>query len=132
YRACCPCRCGTDPRAWAGERRSKGARAMIIPMAKVRVLGPRGQLDDTLRVLQDFGLLHLTDASGHGGLVAPSSDPRDARHRRQLAHAIEDIDQTLAILGARPLPLAAEPANARMLPRWVALARRTRRHAQQN
>lgn len=105
---------------------------MIIPMAKVRVLGPREQLDDTLRVLQDFGLLHLNDASGHGGLVAPSSDPRAVRHRRQLAHAIEDIDQALAILGVRPLPLAIGPANAGMLPRWVALARRARRQAKRN
>lgn len=105
---------------------------MIIPMAKVRVLGPRAQLDDTLRVLQDFGLLHLNDVSSHGGLVPPTTDARDARHRRQLAHAIEDIDQAMGILGVMPLPLAAIPIDSRSIPRWVALARRTRRIAQQN
>jgi len=35
---------------------------MIVPMAKVRILGPRAQLSVTLRVIQDFGLVQVAEA----------------------------------------------------------------------
>lgn len=105
---------------------------MIIPMVKVRVLGPRDGLDDTLRALQDFGLLHLNDASAHGGLAMARADPRETRHRRQLAHALEDIGQTIRILGPLAVPVVAVTSNRGLQPRWIALARRTRRVAERN
>lgn len=105
---------------------------MIIPMVKVRVLGPREQLDEALRTLQDFGLLHLNDVSGHAGLGSAIATPRDARHRRQVAHAIDDIEQAVAILGTAATSVASAPVRERFDPRWLHRARRVRRGAEQN
>lgn len=105
---------------------------MIIPMVKVRVLGPREQLDEALRTLQDFGLLHLNDISGHAGLGSSMATPRDARHRRQVAHAIDDIEQGVAILGAVTTSSVSAPTRERFDPRWLHRARRVRVGAEQN
>jgi V/A-type H+-transporting ATPase subunit I len=71
---------------------------MIIPMAKVRILGPRDRIDDTLSALQDFGLLHLADASSVPGLSPPPHAPRDARRERYLRRAIDDASVALKSL----------------------------------
>ena len=43
---------------------------MILPMVRLRMLGPRGALEPTLAALQDLGMVHLADP----GL--PESFPR--------------------------------------------------------
>jgi len=80
---------------------------MIIPMAKVRILGPRERMDSALTALQDFGLLHLGDASVVPGLGAQPSDPRQARRERHLRRAVTDLMDALRLVGAPP---RAEPA----------------------
>ncbi|HEX6316950.1 MAG TPA: V-type ATPase 116kDa subunit family protein [Gemmatimonadaceae bacterium] len=71
---------------------------MIIPMAKVRILGPRDRIEDTLSTLQDFGLLHLADASAVPGLSPPPRAPREARRERYLRRAIDDTHEALTSL----------------------------------
>ncbi|HEU4565602.1 MAG TPA: hypothetical protein VFS05_13165, partial [Gemmatimonadaceae bacterium] len=101
---------------------------MIVRMAKVRVLGPRRCLDDALRALQDFGLLHLADATATEGLRPLPLPAREARRRRQLQRALEDIEAALALLGrgdgsASPSPA---PPTVRQLARWARVAREAR------
>ena len=57
---------------------------MIIPMTRVRILGPRDQFDASLGAIQDFGRLHLVDTAAHAGTEPARLDARAARRRRQL------------------------------------------------
>ncbi len=101
-------------------------------MAKVRVLGPKALLDDALRVLQDFGLLHLNDASRQTGLAPPPLDVRSHRHRRHVAQAIADIDHVLRLLGAPPRTSSAPvpvPSIGECA-RWARQAGKARRKLQ--
>ncbi|HSA54906.1 MAG TPA: V-type ATPase 116kDa subunit family protein [Gemmatimonadaceae bacterium] len=104
---------------------------MIIPMAKVRVLGPREAIDAALRAVQDFGLLHLGDASRLPGLDPPALDARTARHRRHALRTLDDIDDALNALG--PSAALRGDADAALRPgdavRWARNARRTGRAA---
>ena len=53
---------------------------MIIEMARVRVLGPRERLGDTIRALQERGVLHLVDAQPVAGMrSAPTESTRKYR-----------------------------------------------------
>jgi V/A-type H+-transporting ATPase subunit I len=101
---------------------------MILNMAKVRVLGARDRLDETLRALQDFGLLHLGDASDEAGVRPLPLPTREARRRRQLAAMIEDVDAALRELGGAEGAAEHAPSANRPPPlaRWARLARRTR------
>jgi len=97
---------------------------MIIEMARVRIAGPRAQLDPALRLLQDIGDLHL---------IAPPADavpgqpggrsPRLARHLRRV---LEDVDAALAALPAG-VARAPMPASRPALPQAARWVRRLRR-----
>lgn len=103
---------------------------MIIPMAKVRLLGPRAAIDDALRALQDFGILHLGDASVVPGLTRPSLDARTTRHRRYALRTLEDIDEAFRLLAPGPRARSGGPAPRTGDPvRWARSARRTVRAA---
>ncbi|HET9212032.1 MAG TPA: V-type ATPase 116kDa subunit family protein [Thermoanaerobaculia bacterium] len=100
---------------------------MIVAMSRVRVLGPRERLGETLEVLQDLGLVHLAPPASDGGLAAAELTPRQERERRHLRRTLEDVDQNLAYLhpeASRPSSAPAEPAD---FVRWARLARRLRR-----
>jgi V/A-type H+-transporting ATPase subunit I len=103
---------------------------MIIPMVKVRILGPRPSLDETLAALQDFGLVHLGDASLTPGLEAPQHDPRARRHERHLERTVADLEEALRLLGGAPVPHDMAPGAldlcrvARQARHVVRLARR--------
>ncbi len=100
---------------------------MIIPMAKVRILGPRQQLDPTLRAIQDLGQLQLAEVPTPPGVQAARLDARDARRRRQLASVLTDVDGALHDLD---IPLAGapqpQPAHVSELARWARLASKVR------
>ena len=100
---------------------------MIVPMAKVRILGPRQQLDPTLRAIQDLGQLHLAEVPTPPGVQAARLDARDARRRRQLASVLTDVDGALRDLD---IPLATapqpQPASVPELARWARLASKVR------
>lgn len=68
---------------------------MIIEMARIRVLGPRGRLAATVRALQDHGIVHLIDAAPIGAL-RHDLDPTAQRRRRDLTRALGDVESVLA------------------------------------
>ena len=105
---------------------------MILPMAKVRLLGPRERLDDTLRVLQDFGRLHLADPVTLDGVTPIPAAAADTRRARQLRRILEDVESALALLaageGEAPAVVASTGgADAHTLASWAREAGRARR-----
>lgn len=68
---------------------------MIIEMTRIRVLGPRARLAETVRALQDHGTVHLIDAAPIGAL-RHDLDPAVKRRRRDLTRALDDIENVLA------------------------------------
>ena len=96
---------------------------MIIPMAKVRLIGPRGRLPEALAALQDIGLLHLADAGRDEPVQALALTPREQRLQRQLTRILEDTDAALAEMHAAGRRSAAASGT----PDLPAIARRARR-----
>ncbi len=100
---------------------------MIVRMAKIRVVGARERLAETLRVLQDFGLLHLAESTPHEPLAPMALSPRDLRRRRQLVRLVDDIQFSLEALGFhQEMAPAAAPAEVSDLARWARRALRVR------
>lgn len=100
---------------------------MIVRMTKVRILGPRARLPETIGVLQDAGMLHLAAPPEHPHLRSFQLPPSEARRRRQLTAILEDIDGSLGQLGEEPAPLPPKGCTTSDLARWARLARRVRR-----
>jgi V/A-type H+-transporting ATPase subunit I len=100
---------------------------MIIPMTKVRILGPREQLDATLRAIQDLGQLQLADVPTPPGVQAARLEARELRRRRQLEAVLTDVDGALHDLDIplQDLPLP-RPANVADFARWARMAARVR------
>jgi V/A-type H+-transporting ATPase subunit I len=79
-------------------------------MDRVRIAGPRGELDHVLAVLQDAGLLHLDRPHTLG----PSrADPLVVRERRHLERCLRDVEATLDLLRAS----ASAPGSVKELRR---------------
>ncbi len=97
---------------------------MIVPMTRVRVMGPRARLPAVLATVQDVGVLHLTPAPECGALQPSVLAPADTRRRRQLSRILEDVT---AVLGDSPGPPPAGAPGDPECARWARLARRTRR-----
>jgi V/A-type H+-transporting ATPase subunit I len=96
---------------------------MIIPMAKVRVLGPREQLDATLRAIQDLGQLQLADVPRSADVKPARLDAREERRRRQLASIPTDVDGALRDLDIQaPGVPPSQPATVSDFARWARLA----------
>lgn len=105
---------------------------MILAMSKVRILGPRGRLDDVLRALQDLSLLHLSVPDTPTPIEPVRLDPGQERERAHLEAALADVDQALAGLDAgagAPASGPAEPSTTDFA-RWARLAGRLRREAE--
>jgi len=104
---------------------------VIIPMSRIRVLGPRGRLDAVLGAIQDTGLVHLAEPK-LGELLQPVSlserESRQARYLRAMVREVDDLS-----LGARPgsavSPGAPEagPSEHPEFARWARTAGRARR-----
>ncbi len=119
---------------------------MIVPMSRIRVLGPRAALPETLSLLQDSGVMHLSDAREHRTELGPvESRPVASRRTRQLDRLRQRVQWALDAIpasdvrqAARPMSLGRDERGAResngaaddaCLARWARLARRTRRSA---
>lgn len=103
---------------------------MIIPMARVRVLGPRERFQEALRAVQEFGQLQLADPPIREHVEPARLDAREERRRSQLTRILGDVDEALGALG---VPAGAEPPRAGTIAefaRWARLARRTHIEAQ--
>jgi V/A-type H+/Na+-transporting ATPase subunit I len=112
---------------------------MILPMSRVRIMGPRGRLNDVLSALQDLGLLHLSAPESVAPLETVPLDAQQLRGREYLRQALADVDHAIEALGitrrapeanSAP-PQAAHPAaSTAELAQWARLAWQTRRAAE--
>ena len=102
---------------------------MIVPMARVRVLGPRERLDGALRAVQDLGQLQLADPVHRPGVEPARLDPRAERRRTQLTRALDDVVEAMHSLSIDDKPVAPAAATVGDCARWARLANRTRRRA---
>lgn len=103
---------------------------MILEMARIRVIGPRGRLADTVRAIQDEGVVQLADPTPAQGLAPRAADPAVRRRRHHLSRALARTDEVLELLAGsgapiadRPGPLPAEAYAARLAARALADAR---------
>lgn len=98
-------------------------------MDRVRIAGPRAELDGVLTALQDAGLLHLDRPHAPG---AAQADPHVTRERRHLERCLRDVETALDLLrapaaaarAAAPVSLAAAVRRARRLRRAAERLRR--------
>ena len=94
-------------------------------MSRIRMLGPRDQLQAVLGRVQDLGLVQLieppeTESLSHLGLT-----PEQERHVRGVRRVVEDVDVAMELLGETPAsPSATENLT---LGRAALIARRSRR-----
>jgi V/A-type H+-transporting ATPase subunit I len=83
---------------------------VIVPMARVRILGPHEALERTLEGLQDSGLLH--PCAGGPALQPAEDEARLAVRRAGLRAVLADLDAALEALGAAaPLPAGGAPTE---------------------
>jgi V/A-type H+-transporting ATPase subunit I len=98
---------------------------MIIPMVRVRIMGPRERLPDALAIIQDQGVLHLAAPLEAGLLHRNAFTAAEDRRRRQLLRILADIDAVLPEANGKPEPQPG--ATAGECARWARLARRVHR-----
>jgi V/A-type H+/Na+-transporting ATPase subunit I len=102
---------------------------MIIPMARVRVLGPKDQFDAALGAVQDFGQLQLAETPARAGVEAARLEPDIERRRGQLTRVLEEVDAALRLLDAEGPPMPASTATVDDFAHWARLANRSAREA---
>jgi V/A-type H+-transporting ATPase subunit I len=103
---------------------------MILPMVKLRVLGPRARLPAVIEVLQDTNLLHFAPPAELNEIRAAPLSATDARRQKQLGRMLQDVDAALEGLGCGAQEGARPDGTVRALARAARLARRVRREAQ--
>ena len=99
-------------------------------MSRVRMIGPRERLQETLAVLQDFGRVQLDRIPSNGSLRAAAPDQRAERERRALRRMLDDADAAIELLS---VPAGAEQAISvarGQLADWARIARRCRRRGE--
>ncbi len=97
---------------------------MIVAMSRVRIAGPRAQLDAALSLVQDLGILHVVKPAVPGPPVVDEVLERGLGHLRRM---LDDVEVALKLLGAvevRSTPEAMPPGKA------ARFARRMRRQAE--
>jgi len=108
---------------------------VIIEMSRIRVIGPRVLLSQTVRALQDEGVVQLADAAVADRFVLNAADPIVRRRRHHRLRALARVEDALLELRELGATLAAEPAAAptaralRASARVLADARRLRARA---
>jgi V/A-type H+-transporting ATPase subunit I len=105
---------------------------MIVPMTKVRLLGARKDLPDTIRIVQDAGVLHLAQPADFIPSTTATPAATDQRRIRQLERLLTDLQVARTLLSA-PAPSRTKPAalpDVRTQARWARLGRGVRRRAE--
>lgn len=101
---------------------------MIVKMSKIRILGPRDQLPDVLRVLQNIGVLHLSPPRPTPPLLSIELTPSQQRLHRNLRRTLSDLDAIGATLSLPAVASAdSEQPTIADLARWARLVGRVRR-----
>jgi V/A-type H+-transporting ATPase subunit I len=99
-------------------------------MRRVRLIGPRERLADTLAAVQDFGKLQLEPVPPSPGLVPQTSNPAAIREQRYLRRLVDDANAAIRLLDVRDSDVALIEATRGRIATWARLARRTRRDAE--
>ncbi len=102
---------------------------MIIPMARVRVLGPKDRFDAALGAVQDFGQLQLAEAPARAGVEAARLEPDIERRRAQLTRVLDEVDEALRLLDAAAALPNTRGATVDDFAHWARLANRSARDA---
>jgi V/A-type H+-transporting ATPase subunit I len=102
---------------------------MIVPMSRVRVLGPRDRLDAALDAVQEMGQLQLAELPARVGVYQARLDPKLERRRRQLTRILDDVVEALRTLHVEQRAGVPARATNADLARWARLAHRTRHEA---
>jgi V/A-type H+-transporting ATPase subunit I len=103
---------------------------VIIPMARIRLLGPRDELDATLVAVQAADVLHLAEVPATPGVRPARLDARRERRRRQLTRVLDDVSLVLRGDDAPADSRQAAPADVTQLAAWARVAHRVRRDVQ--
>lgn len=77
---------------------------MIVPMSRVRIIGPRERLDETFGTLQDFGRVQLDRIPTDDRLRATTADRPVDRHRRALRRILDDARSVIRSSDCVPTP----------------------------
>lgn len=100
---------------------------MILPMRRIRMMGPRAELEPAVIALQDMGVVHLAEPR-LDGLLRPitlsNAEERQAGHLRKMVRGIESLGlpPTTSVPDER-----TTPAPLGTLARWSRSAGRARR-----
>jgi V/A-type H+/Na+-transporting ATPase subunit I len=79
---------------------------VILEMTRLRLLGPRALLPDTVRAIQDEGIVQLVEARCPPGLTPRGADASVRRRRHHLTRAIARTEDAVALLNTLGAPLA--------------------------
>ncbi|HUM11266.1 MAG TPA: V-type ATPase 116kDa subunit family protein [Myxococcaceae bacterium] len=104
---------------------------MIRAMRRVRVMGPRRELEGTLRVLQDLGSMHLGSPPRLPALNPSPTTRREQRLVRQLRALVADAETARTLLDLPQTPVDSPPPVPAPWPSWARQARQLRRRAEQ-
>jgi V/A-type H+-transporting ATPase subunit I len=98
---------------------------MILDMARIRLLGPKDQLQAALARIQDLGLVHLVEPAETESLSLLDLTREEERHVNRVRRVSEDVDIALQLLGETP----SAPRTAEEIPldRAALIAGRSRR-----
>lgn len=103
---------------------------MIVRMTKLRILGRRADLPETLRELQDLGTLHIVEPQIESDAIVPAElDPRRKRELVYLRGVLDDVGQCIRRLKPRATGtrLTTDAASRGDVARWAREVRRLRR-----
>ncbi|MGB5696562.1 MAG: V-type ATPase 116kDa subunit family protein [Polyangiales bacterium] len=75
---------------------------MILDMSRVRILGPREQLEAVLNSIQDLGLVQLIESGETESLKPLGLTREQQRHVRSIRKIVKDVDAALELLGEIP------------------------------
>ena len=100
---------------------------MIVPMVRLRVLGPLAELDSTLAALQEVGVMHLAEPRTSERLRPMIRSDVEVRTARNLQRIIRDVEALGPDLTGTVRPSAAPGDSAVALAQVARAAGRTRR-----
>ena len=103
---------------------------MIVPMVKLRILGPRARLPAVIETLQDTGLLHFAPPADESAVRRAPLSPAETRRQRQLGCVLQDVDAALEGIGCTVQKGMPTDSSVRNLAVQACLAHRVRREAQ--
>ena len=98
---------------------------MILGMSRVRMLGPRDQLQAVLGRVQDLGLVQLIEPAETEALSHLDLTPEQERHVRSVRKVVQDVDIAVELLGETPTSRAT--SEDLTLGRAALIAGRSRR-----